>query len=90
MENYTVPNEEEKEGNNFESVDALRERANAELQTNIDEIVRLSRAVGDRPEFGFEDDLEDTIKQTIETLTATLEEIKNKSIKDAGQGNLEL
>ncbi len=90
MENYTVPSKEEREGNSFESVDALRERAFAELRTNIDEVVRLSRAVGERPEFGFEDDLRDTIQQTIETLKATLEEIKNKSIRDAGQGNLEL
>lgn len=90
MENYTVPSKEEREGNSFESVDALRERAFAELRTNIDKVVRLSRAVGERPEFGFEDDLRDTIQQTIETLKATLEEIKNKSIRDAGQGNLEL
>lgn len=59
-------------------------------KADIAEIMRLSNAVQERPGFGFEDDLDESITEAVRRFRERLEEIKEAGTRNAGQGNLEL
>lgn len=60
------------------------------VNADIGEVARLSRAVGEHPQFGFEDDLSDTIEASVARYREELEKIKEAGTRGAGQRELKL
>ncbi len=93
METFTAPQSEEEvlpPVEEIRSVESHVEQILKEVNVDTLEIIRLSHAVGERPGFGFEGDLNEAIDAIVARFKNEFEKMKIEDPADAAQRELDI